>query len=530
MRRLRRLKWVVLGLDALFLAAVEAYYYFVRGVPLADDLVDWLIGMAGAALLTEIAFRAVGKLQCRIRQEIAERQRAEEALREAHDELERRVQERTAELTKANEVLRAEIVERKRAEAALWESEERYRSLFDSVPVGLYRITPEGQIIAANPALVQESFDYHHVALFTVDRKRGEIVLRAVAGSYASRTPRDLRLDLTEGMVGWTATHGVTRLTNDVSTDLHYVRGSFDDAMTQAELCVPIKVGGETMGVLDVQSPQRDAFDESDVIAIETLADQVAVAIGNARLFEQVRASHERMRQLTQRIVSAQEEERRRLSRELHDEAGQALTALKISLELIQADLPVEDGSLRQRIGEALALTYATMERIRLLAQDLRPPALDTVGLNPTLEGFCQDFARRTQLSIDYVGSGLLVLPDTVNICLYRFLQEALTNVAKHTNANHVRVTLRYAGEMVTLSVEDDGQGFDKCAAMSVSSQNTGVGLLGMQERLDVLGGWLEIESQPGQGTRLVAHVPWQTDEQAALPPLRGELEGGRIE
>ncbi|MFQ5812210.1 MAG: histidine kinase, partial [Anaerolineae bacterium] len=208
LRRLRRVKWGALGLAALFLAAIEAYYYFIRGVPLVDNLVDWLIGMVGAAVLIEITFRAVEKLQRRLQREITERKQAEEDLRKHREHLQELVEARTAELTKANEALQREIAERK-------------------------------------------------------------------------------------------------------------------------------------------------------------------------RVFEQVQAGRERLAWLTQQVVSAQEEERQRLSRELHDEAGQALTALKISLELIQSDLPAEAGSLRQRLGEAVALTETTMEQIRLQAHGLRPPALD---------------------------------------------------------------------------------------------------------------------------------------------------------
>ncbi len=232
----------------------------------------------------------------------------------------------------------------------------------------------------------------------------------------------------------------------------------------------------------------------------ELVAERTAELVG----------ANERLRRLARQVISAQEEERQRLSRELHDEAGQALTALKISQELIQADLPAGSGSLSQRLAEVIALTDVMMEQIRLLAQDLRPPTLDAVGLNPTLEGFCRDFARRTQLSIDYLGAELPVLPEAVNICLYRFLQEALTNVAKYARANQVRVVLSYDAATVHLSVEDDGQGFDKQAVLSFSGRpmGAGIGLLGMQERLDLLGGWLEIESHPGQGTRLAAHIP----------------------
>jgi signal transduction histidine kinase len=221
--------------------------------------------------------------------------------------------------------------------------------------------------------------------------------------------------------------------------------------------------------------------------------------------------AEQRLERLAQQAVSAQEEERQRVSRELHDEAGQALTALKISLELARSDLPAGSDLLYERVGEAIALTDATLEQIRLLAQGLRPPALDTVGLNAAQEGFCHDFAQRTQLSVDYAGKELPLLPDAVGISLYRFLQEALTNVAKHADARRVRVELRQDAEAISLLVEDDGRGFDPEAVLQ--SQPAGIGLLGMQERFKLLGGWLEIASRPGQGTRLVAYAPWSESE-----------------
>jgi signal transduction histidine kinase len=273
----------------------------------------------------------------------------------------------------------------------------------------------------------------------------------------------------------------------------------------EKSIYAPLRVSGEMHGLLAVANTD---LTEADVPAVTAFANQAGIAIENAQLLEQVSASRERLRRLARQIVSAQEEERQRLSRTLHDEAGQALTTLKISLELIGEDLPVEFSSLRQRISDAAALTTATLEQVRLLARGLRPPALDAVGLGPTLEGFCHDFAQCTGLSIDYLGLELPVLPDAVNTCLYRFLQEALTNVAKHACANRVYVALHHDAQTVSLSVEDDGRGFDKQARLSVSGWSVGIGLLGMQERLKSLGGRLEIESQPGHGTCLAAHIP----------------------
>ncbi len=281
------------------------------------------------------------------------------------------------------------------------------------------------------------------------------------------------------------------------------------DPTIRSELCVPLKAGERVIGVINAESRRANAFSEDDERLLATVAGQLATAIERARLLEAERAARDRLRWLTQQVVSAQEEERQRVSRELHDEAGQALTALKIGLELMHADLPFESESLRRRMAEAVALTDTTMEQIRLLAQGLRPPALDAVGLALTLEGFCRDFAERTRLSIRYTGANLPALPGAVNIALYRFLQEALTNVAKHAHANRVGVTLRYDAGAVSLSIEDDGQGFDQQGRRRAARRPaTGIGLLGMQERFELLGGRVSIESRPGNGTRLTAYAP----------------------
>ncbi|MCI0725422.1 MAG: sensor histidine kinase [Chloroflexi bacterium] len=217
--------------------------------------------------------------------------------------------------------------------------------------------------------------------------------------------------------------------------------------------------------------------------------------------------AEEAIQKLAKRVVAAQEEERQRISRELHDEAGQALTALKIGLELIQAEVRGDDAAY-SNLSEVIALADGTRNRIRQLARGLRPPVLDTIGLSPTLEDFCRTFARQTQLAIHYQGSLLPKPFDAQNICLYRCLQEALTNVAKHAQAHCVEVTLWGDDTAVHLAVKDDGKGFDAGIAILPSSQPAGLGLPGMRERLELLGGRLEIQSQPGQGASIIAHLP----------------------
>ncbi|MBZ0292947.1 MAG: PAS domain S-box protein, partial [Anaerolineae bacterium] len=219
-------------------------------------------------------------------------------------------------------------------------------------------------------------------------------------------------------------------------------------------LMVPLRVQGEVIGILGVTRDSSDRpYTPDDQVFLENLAGRVALAIQNARLFEEVRGDREQIRQLARRIVTAQEEERRRIAYELHDDAGQALTALKIILQMIEQDIPQAQVEFRQRISETVDLADKTVELVRLLAQDLRPPVLDAMDLDTILESFCHSFGERTHIQVDYSSQFSALLPDAVNLNLYRFLQEALTNVAKHAQASRVRVRLQSETDKVRLSV-----------------------------------------------------------------------------
>lgn len=231
----------------------------------------------------------------------------------------------------------------------------------------------------------------------------------------------------------------------------------------------------------------------------------------NAQLFEEVLLGRDQLRELARQVVSAQEQERARISRELHDEAGQYLTALQIDLKLCQEGLATEPDAVRERLGEARRLSETVIECIRLIAHGLRPPSLDTLGIGYTLRALCQEVGRRTRARVDFRADLSFVVAEATAITLYRFLQEALTNVLRHAQAKSVQVHLFAEDHMLCLSVNDDGGGFD---AALVHEQSRGLGLVGMRERIELLGGQLEIRSQRGHGTRLTARLPLpSTDE-----------------
>ena len=208
---------------------------------------------------------------------------------------------------------------------------------------------------------------------------------------------------------------------------------------------------------------------------------------------------------VARRVVIAQEEERGRVSRGLHDEAGQAMAALKINLQLLRQAPGCDDAGMGESLDAAIDLLDETWEQLRRVARDLRPPALDALGLNDTLEDFCSQFAVRTRLEITYRGEPVPDIADAQEISLYRLLQEALANAAIHAQASKVEVVLVRDRSTVRLTVSDDGNGMDPGILDDVKRR--GLGIVGMRERIEALGGQFTIEGS-SNGTTITATLP----------------------
>jgi signal transduction histidine kinase len=262
----------------------------------------------------------------------------------------------------------------------------------------------------------------------------------------------------------------------------------------QAGLWAPLIVREETIGVLmaldRLQADPR--FSDADLRLAQRFAARAAVAVDLSRRVA---------RTTVRRIVGGQEQERRRLSRELHDETGQALTSILLGLKAI------EDTRGTERFPAALAelreIVVATLQDVRRLAVELRPKALDDFGLVPALERLTDSFAEQTGIAT-HLESRLpdSRLPSEIETVLYRVVQEALTNVVKHAQAEHVSVLLHPKPGRVAVMIEDDGRGFAE------EGETEGIGLLGMRERVALVGGTVTFETSPGAGTTIVVEVP----------------------
>jgi signal transduction histidine kinase len=228
------------------------------------------------------------------------------------------------------------------------------------------------------------------------------------------------------------------------------------------------------------------------------------VAIQNAWLFEQVRSSSERLQSLARKLVEIQESERYHIARELHDEAGQALSSLKLSLGRLEQD-PDCPPHMRQRLLDLKVVADGVLEELHRLAMDLRPIALDHLGLVSALEQLAYNLnSDRLSVRFKALGFEAVRLPVDVETSLYRIGQEALTNVVRHAHASNVGILLERSGANVKLFVEDDGIGL----APDLLERGNQLGLVGMRERAEMLRGSLSIESSPGKGTSIIVEVP----------------------
>ena len=280
-------------------------------------------------------------------------------------------------------------------------------------------------------------------------------------------------------------------------------------------VCVPLQAKDRVLGAMGLSGEESGATREvspETAGMLTTIGQQMGVAIENARLYEELRQKDALRKQLLERAMTVQEEERRRIARELHDETSQALTSLLVRLQILEqsASLPTVLTSLGDLRGEVVR----TLDRVHELALELRPRVLDDLGLVAALRRHLRDFEVKFRLGVDFQVLGLNEqrLPSEVETALYRIAQEALLNVVRHAEAKSVSVLLEKRGLSVALVVEDDGKGFDAGQVMGSRPHKENLGLYGMQERASLVDGTVTIESSPGSGTSLFVEIPLEPE------------------
>ena len=354
-----------------------------------------------------------------------------------------------------------DINDQKQAAEALRKSEKRYRDLFNSTPIGLYRTTPEGSILDANATMLKilgypdRNTLLQAKSLETYvdpdDRKQFQLLLEE-QGFVHDFTVRLCRHD---GKSIWVSIN--TTIVHDSDRQITYYEGAMADISAR-------------------------------------------------------KASEEQIHELSQQLMQAQEDERQMISHELHDTVGQDLSVAKMACDLIYNELLNKRPPEAHRIKEICEALQKTILDVRNMAYDLRPPVLEELGLVEAIYRFCEDFTQMWGIPVDFQSAGLknLKLDYAIQINLYRLVQEGLTNIRKHAAAGRVTLKLAAAFPNIILRVEDNGRGFDVKARAAAAGQEKRMGLRSMQERATLLNGKMNLQSKPGRGTKVIIKLPFE--------------------
>lgn len=351
-------------------------------------------------------------------------------------------------------------------------------------------LTPQpAELFARVIALIRETFGYSQVAIGLLEGANLHFVAGAGA-AWAGIVESGARLPLDgPGLTTVVARTGTPCVVPDVALDARYI--GLGGEATRSELVVPLKTRERIIGVLDLQSGRVGAFDADDERVLSSLGDQLGIAVENSRL-------HERA------LALAVVDERNRLARELHDSVTQALFSMGLTVEaarlLLRRDPEATDGQLVQ----LAARTKEALAEMRALIHSLRPAGMEERGLVPALTRWVERVRRENLLPVELAIEGAPRLGEGEEEELFRIVQEALNNVVKHAAATGVWVTLVTTAEAVTLTIEDDGKGFD----LARPGRPDAFGTLGMRERAALLGGLLTLDSRPGEGTRVRVTIP----------------------
>ncbi len=259
------------------------------------------------------------------------------------------------------------------------------------------------------------------------------------------------------------------------------------------------------MGVMQFAFSKPYEWLPREVELLAAAAERCRLAVAKARLLEDLAAREAQVRQLAGHMFQVEERERRRISAELHDEAGQSLLWVRLQLEMLENSLPESVAGVRGGLQEARAITENAIVEIRRLIAALSPAVLEQLGLGPALRQLAKRFRRLSKMEVRLHAKPLRDLPAATASALYRLAQECLNNVARHSSASCVNISVDYADGQVRLMVEDDGVGFNLQEALS---RRGSFGLAGMRERVALLGGEFQVSSRPGRGARVSIQLP----------------------
>ncbi len=362
---------------------------------------------------------------------------------------------------------------------------------------------------------VQEIFGFESARIYLFDEKEGELRLLANEGSPDGFVPSS-SIKPGKGALGKVFEEGRLIYFEDIQTDPNYLQltpsGKALKAGFRGSLSIPIKAKNKVTGVMNFSSKSPHRFTAAEVQLLESIANNFGTVIENLYLFQEVRSrseelqkSGEELQRLTGSLLSAQEDERRRLARELHDDLTQRLAVLAIEAGKMEQQFDTSPDLIRERLPAMKDQIVALSTDIHRISRQLHPSILDDLGLVDAIKSLCTGFSEQEGIPVEFTPENLPEdLTNDLSLCLYRITQESLRNIAKHAQAQEARVTLAGNNGSVLLSIQDSGVGFDPAQVRG----KPGLGLASMEERVRLIQGSLSVQSQPTQGTTIEVRAP----------------------
>lgn len=333
-----------------------------------------------------------------------------------------------------------------------------------------------------------------------------ELEVVAAFGPRARRIQgRTQKLD--QGVAGWVASTGQPLLIHGSTSDPRFKRVCRRNDVRDA-LCVPLQAEEQLLGVVSLNNREGEQpFTEADLELLTAFGHQAALAIRNARSYEEMRRQRRTVERLLNEVTCAQEEERKRIALQIHDGPAQTMFAVLRNLETARAVDPADTTTFQIVMDELERIIRSAIQETRGLMLDLRPPVLDEMGLHSALRSYVEQFEMRTGIRTEVRRQGLLRrLPSVLESCFYRITQEALTNVWKHAEARHAWVLLDLRERTCALEIKDDGKGFDPEEFGQREGQH--LGLSSLRDRVELVGGQLSVVTDPGVGTVIRVTAP----------------------
>jgi signal transduction histidine kinase len=334
-------------------------------------------------------------------------------------------------------------------------------------------------------------------------------VYHGLSDKYAE----EMHLKLGEGIAGKVAQSGRSVLLEDISSEPDAARiDLISSEGLRAFISVPLRAKDNVLGVMNVASHVPHRFTKEDVHLLHSIGDQLGIAIEQARLQERLRKARERLRKLARQNLVAEEEERRRIARELHDETSQSLSGIALQLEALiemSAKSGNQDAQFIAGLKKVQSLTVQVHKEVNRVMSNLHPSVLDTLGLVAAVRQHVKNSLQPLNINVTVEVKGTeMRFPPDVEAALFRVFQGSIGNIAEHSKAKNASIVLVYQPNEFSLSISDDGQGFDVSKITDVEESGRGRGLFSMRERIGFLGGTSGIESKIGAGATVWAKIP----------------------